>query len=302
MTHGLRQVILTRGLPASGKSTWAKELVRNNPGQYKRISKDDLREMLDISHWTKNNEEMILELRNHIIHIALNNGKSAIIDDTNLHPKHEDNIRRIVKIYNENFNKRVQVVIKDFTNISLEECIKRDLARPNSVGPEVIRKMWKKWLSPLEEPPTFKANPGLPEAVIVDIDGTLALHNSRGPYEAEKCETDLPNVPVVTLTQNIHRNFTTGNGPCQILLVSGRSEDHRPQTERWLAAQGIEHTQLWMRPSGDRRKDVIVKKEIYESNIKDRYFIQFVLDDRLQTTQGWRELGLTCLQVAEGNF
>jgi hypothetical protein len=57
-----------------------------------------------------------------------------------------------------------------------------------------------------------------------------------------------------------------------------------------------------MRKRGDKRKDVIVKKEIYEKFIKDNYEVFFVLDDRDQTVKGWRDLGLKCFQVAEGNF
>jgi adenylate cyclase class IV len=57
-----------------------------------------------------------------------------------------------------------------------------------------------------------------------------------------------------------------------------------------------------MRKTGDNRPDNIVKKEIFDSNIKNNYYIEFVLDDRNKVVKMWRELGLTCLQVADGNF
>jgi len=57
-----------------------------------------------------------------------------------------------------------------------------------------------------------------------------------------------------------------------------------------------------MRKTGDSRKDSIVKREIFEEHIKGKYRIQFVLDDRNQVVEMWRQLGLTCLQVAEGDF
>ena len=61
-----------------------------------------------------------------------------------------------------------------------------------------------------------------------------------------------------------------------------------------------------MRITGDGRNDTIVKKELYEENIKGNYEILFVLDDRnsekYPVVGMWRELGLTCFQVADGNF
>jgi len=57
-----------------------------------------------------------------------------------------------------------------------------------------------------------------------------------------------------------------------------------------------------MRPAGDIRKDVLIKQEIYEREIKDKYNVLFVLDDRQSVVDGWRSLGLTVFQVAEGQF
>jgi hypothetical protein len=57
-----------------------------------------------------------------------------------------------------------------------------------------------------------------------------------------------------------------------------------------------------MRKTDDNRKDCIVKKEIYETFIKDKYNVLFVMDDRNQVVNMWREQGLTCFQVADGNF
>jgi hypothetical protein len=57
-----------------------------------------------------------------------------------------------------------------------------------------------------------------------------------------------------------------------------------------------------MRKEGDVRKDAIVKGEIYEKNINGKYNVLFVLDDRNQMVEMWRGLGLTCLQVADGDF
>ena len=80
----MKKVYLTKGLPGSGKSTWAKEMVSKNPNSYKRVNKDDLRAMLDNGKHSEDAEKFILNVRDSIILLALENGKHVIVDDTNL--------------------------------------------------------------------------------------------------------------------------------------------------------------------------------------------------------------------------
>ena len=88
-----------------------------------------------------------------------------------------------------------------------------------------------------------------------------------------------------------------------ILLVSGRPEEHRATTERWLDQNHIYDVRgLFMRRTGDYRPDTEVKREIYQNQIAPRYKVRLVLDDRSSVVAMWRSLGLTCWQVAEGNF
>jgi hypothetical protein len=87
-----------------------------------------------------------------------------------------------------------------------------------------------------------------------------------------------------------------------IIFVSGREDKYKPQTLLWLEKHGIKFDHLYMRKSGDLRKDSIVKQEIYEQLILNQYNIAFVLDDRDQVVRVWRDLGLTCLQVDYGDF
>ncbi len=181
------KVILCKGLPGSGKSTWAKKLIDDNPGKYKRINKDDLRAMLDNGKFSRSNETFVLQVRDQVLIMALKEGKHVIIDDTNLHPKHEAKIRELVKGI-------ATVSIQDFTQIPLETCIKRDLNRFASVGEKVIREMYKQFIVPKPEPYPFQA--GLPQAIICDLDGTLCLLNNRNPYDASHCDQDSLN-PVV---------------------------------------------------------------------------------------------------------
>lgn len=131
-----------------------------------------------------------------------------------------------------------------------------------------------------------------------DIDGTLALMSDRSPFDWHRVGEDKLNAPIASIV----RKYSKKPSLVRVILVSGRDSICRPETEAWLKDNYIEYTQLIMRPKGDNRKDSIVKQELYETYIEPDYKVLFVLDDRDQVVKMWRELGLTCLQVAEGDF
>ena len=92
-----------------------------------------------------------------------------------------------------------------------------------------------------------------------------------------------------------------------IIFLSGREDKYKPQTQEFLSkavkcARDWQHL-LYMRESGDYRKDSIVKKELFINNVQSKWNVLFVLDDRQQVVDMWRdECGLTCFQVAKGDF
>jgi len=137
---------------------------------------------------------------------------------------------------------------------------------------------------------------GRPQAIICDLDGTLALLNGRDPYDASTCSDDALNEPVA----HIVRTYAALG--VAVILVSGRNVRHRKETEQWLTAHTIPYTSLYMRRPRDFRKDAVIKAEVFEAKLRDTYEVLFVLEDRDQTVAMWRELGLACLQVAPGDF
>lgn len=289
------KIIMTKGLPASGKSTWAKEFVTKSGGRYKRINKDDLRVMLDNGKWSKNNESFILSVRDQMIIHALNNGISVIVDDTNFAPKHEKTLRDIA--YNFNGMKpktKVEVEIKDFTDVSVEECIKRDANRTNSVGAGVIRQMYNQYLRPKNNSPELIV--GVPKAIICDIDGTLALFGDNSPYDRD-FNQDVVSKEVREIVNIYHSTGT------KVIIVSGRKNKYLEVTEKWLKDNSVNYDEIFMpRADNDMRKDYILKEEIYRNNIQGKYNVFFVLDDRSQVVRLWRDLGIKTLQVADGDF
>ncbi len=283
-----------KGLPGSGKSTWAKQFVKESNGQVKRVNKDELRSMVDAGIWSKTNEKFVLRLRDDIIHQCLRQALDVIIDDTNLSPQHLEQISYIADQY-----KGTKIVIRDFTHVSLSECIQRDKNRPNYVGEDVIRDMYKRYLEKkiLNENLPPERNPNLPDAIICDLDGTLALMRGRSPYDESKAIQDAVNGPILDIVK------ASASKGVKIILVSGRDSGRGlDATQQWLTKHDVPYLALYLRKAGDTRKDTIIKQEIYDAHIKGKFNILFVLDDRNCVVDKWRELGLTCLQVAPGDF
>lgn len=288
----MKEITLLKGLPASGKSTFARQLLDERPGEYVRVNKDELRAMLHNGKWSKFNEKQVLRIRDQIIETALQDGKSVIVDDTNLAPKHQARMEELAKKHEVNLN-----VYDVFLEVPVEECIKRDLQRPNSVGEKVIRDMHKQFIAPKQEkkplnPLVFKN--GLPNCVIFDLDGTLAMIGDRSPYDGKSCAVDKLNMSVFKLWESL-----AGENR---IIFSGRNGDSKKETEEWLDANDIMPTELHMRKPGDARKDSIIKQEMFDQFIKDKYNVLFIVDDRDQVVKMWRDMGITCLQVNYGDF
>ena len=190
-------------------------------------------------------------------------------------------------------NDSVQVELVEF-DTPLEECIARDAKRPKPVGAKRIREMHRQHYAVKN---TIEQDETLPKALICDLDGTLALLNGRNPFDAAKCEDDILNKPVAKVLK------TFQDLGYKILFLSGRKEEHKPHTLRWLAQHNITFDLLELRKTDDGRMDSIVKKELFDAHIAKKYYVEFVLDDRNQVVDLWRnELGLTCFQVNYGDF
>ncbi len=293
----MKKVLILKGLPASGKSTFARNLLEENKGQWKRLNKDELRAMLDNGNHSTANEKFVEKVRDFMLIEALKEGKHVVIDDTNLSDRPVDRITQVVQKYAKDAGDQVKIEIKEMET-SLEEALERDEKREKKVGRNVILRMYKQHILKDERGPHYQQqNEQLSAAIICDLDGTLAIIHNRSPFEGEKAENDLLNKPVAEIVKNYHQLGV------KIILMSGREEKARKATENWLHTHQIPYNELFMRTTSDMRKDSIVKKELFEANVKDKYFIQFVLDDRDQVIDLWRlELGLPCLQVNYGDF
>jgi len=285
----MQEVVFTQGLPGSGKSTWAKKYVLDCPN-YIRVCRDDLRNMRG-KYMLPEQENLITQMEHGCIRSALQSKFNVIVDATNFKESYMNQAKKLAL----EINPDIQFRIKSFTDVSLDECIKRDRHRENPVGEKVIREFYDRYVRQ-----KFQVIKGSIPAIICDLDGTLAIHNGRSPYDEEKCDTDLVNETVKQIILNyLERNLTN-----KILFVSGRQDVVYQKTYDWLMFKaGFSEFDLFMRKTKDNRNDTIVKREIFMEHINGKYDIKFVLDDRNRVVEMWRnDLGLTCLQVADGDF
>ncbi len=272
------KLILTKGLPASGKSTWAREYIEKYPTTA-NLCKDDLRLQLPDS---KKREGQVLKVRDLLTRHYLENDYSVIWSDTNLNPIHDAKAITIAQEYNAEFK------IQDFTHVDRFECIRRDLLRLNSVGERVINQMYYQYLN--QSNPAPESNPSLPNCYLVDVDGTLAINTTRPFFAWHRVGEDSLNEQVATLVKQL--------APVnKIIIMSGRSEVCRPETLDWLDRYGIPHDDLIMRPAEEQCSDDILKSELYSQHIRDRYNVMGVIDDRPKVCRMWRQLGLSVFQV-----
>lgn len=295
----MTELILTRGVPASGKTTWSKQHAKAYG--YVRVNRDELRTELNVKHGE--NEPLVTKIQHSRVKELLRNNVPVIVDDTNLTARF---VKEWLKLAQE---QGAFVTFMDFP-IGYEEACARDDGRfEGQVGHGVIKSFFDRFVKKgklpevptleVEVPRVFKPvvrDRNLPAAYIVDTDGTVALMDGRSPYDPTKYSTDKPNADVIALVNTLWEQGYT------IIGVSGRDEDYREDTELWWRNYGVPFDEFYMRPSGDKRKDDIIKDELYEKHIAGRYNVMGVLDDRDRVVAMWRAKGLTVFQVADGDF
>ena len=132
----------------------------------------------------------------------------------------------------------------------------------------------------------------LSKACIIDVDGTLALSN-RNIYDYEASINDTPLKNSIILYNLLY------NLGYKMIILTARPNSCRKTTEAWLKhhVNAFGNFELLMRKTGDSRHGSIVKEEIYLEEIKDRYDVQFVVDDSVENINIFRKYKLFTLQV-----
>lgn len=305
----MTKLIATRGLPGSGKTTWARaQLAAAEPGSLVRMNRDDLRAAMHGGPaGLYRTEDQVSLVQHSGIEALLRSGVSVIVDDMNLRARY---VRKLAEIA---WRAGVEFEVEDFTHVPLSVCLLRDSEREDPVGRDRIEELHRKFLAgqklPLPVPTRtadatgmrYEPDPSLPSAVMVDIDGTVALHEGvRDPYDPTRYHLDRPNAPVIAVAQAMH---AAGH---RLVFCSGRDEQYREVTEAWLRRHiPVPFEALHMRPTentANKRRDDVVKLELFDKHIRYAWNVVCVLDDRDRVVKAWRSIGLTVLQVAPGDF
>jgi len=271
----MSKLIMLSGLPASGKSTKAKEIIEVS-GNYYRLNYDLLRMMLHFDKYSPHNEQITQDLADNIAKMLLISGKNVIIDNCNLGQNHKAHWSNIAYQHSAKFE------VVSLTDVPWNICITRDLLRKTPVGDHVILKMALQYKL---------ADPG-PKVVICDLDGTLCdttwrqEHVRKEPKDWEAFYQGIPND--VPRHEVLEIYFDYLHQGCTGILVSGRPEKYREITEKWLHIWSIPSFVVLMRENHDARPDDIVKKQILDTYLTKENVIA-VIDDRRRVLKMWEE-------------
>jgi len=137
-------------------------------------------------------------------------------------------------------------------------------------------------------------------ALIVDLDGTLAIFEGvRNGLDFSDVTKDKVN-KVVKEVLIMYKKYDKKR---KIIVISGRPNNKNvyQQSLFWLKKNKIPFDELFL-VDREGLPDAENKKFFYETKIKDKYQIDFVLEDRNSVVKMWREIGLVCFQVAETNY
>lgn len=145
------------------------------------------------------------------------------------------------------------------------------------------------------------------QIAIFDVDGTLSDNSHRQHFLRQmpkdwdefyaQMPLDSPNEPLVLLFKALR-----AAGMFELVVVSARPERFRKETDIWLQRHELRYSRLFMRKDGDFRADHVVKREMIHLISPDISRIAFVVDDRRQTVEMWRDMDLLCLQCADHNY
>lgn len=290
----MKRVLIMRGLPGSGKTTFAKNCggtFMNTCSADSFFEWPDGRYVFDKDKLTKAHDACWQKF----IGLVEKSEDLIIVDNTNIQLKE---FSKYIK--KAESNGYAVVVFRMVANV--DQCIARGL---HKVPEEKVRAR----LAQFETYPSEILVPDicqpLENAVIIDLDGTIALNTTDRPFYGKDINVylDEPN----TIVCDVIKAYLASSGATPV-FVTGREAALADDTRRWIKDKFFDKGKepqkisLFTRDTGDYRSDAVVKREIYYHRINWSFKVLCVFDDRNSVVKMWRSLGLTCFQVANGDF
>ncbi len=290
-------VILTVGMTNSGKSTFAREFVKENP-MYVELNRDDIRHRIlcdndrdkMVRHkFSKAKEDHVTDIIMARARYAVSCGQGIIVSDTNLSVKTRNFWKKFAEENTMPYEERHMPID---LHVAKERNRRRDLTLPS----EAVRRQYNV-MCDIQGKWRYTPDVTKPLAMIVDLDGTTFHTNGRDIFDYESVDTDIPDDVIVDLI-----NMYAKRG-VKLLVFSGREDigSCRSKTLAALNDVGVLPDEYEMRPLGDRRPDVHVKEEFLKNHCEN-YNIFLAVDDRDQVVDLWRFHGIKTLQVDYGDF
>jgi hypothetical protein len=255
-------------------------------------------------YWVPSREDVVSHAKQTIVTYAMGKQYDIVVDNMNLNPKEVQYWTNVVNYYNgyTKTGERYEIEFKDFF-IPLEECIRRDAARPNPIGEKVIRDTWKRYKHFIQTTNVERyvnnlvvPDPEKPYCVVVDMDSTLCFNTTKRPWfgegAAEGMINDVENYGVCETIWALAREYP-------IIIATGRDTSQEEVTKQWLLDHEINISEFYFRTEGDYRKGVEVKREQIEK-ILEKYNILAIFEDSEPIVQMYRNMGLTVLQPNKG--
>lgn len=304
----MNKLILVQGISGSGKTTYAKQWVEEDPIHRVRLNYDDIRFMLG-KYWVPEREPLMQFIFKGALQGAIDGGYDIIIDNmSNLNPKHIQEYQDLICNHNlEHKDNQYEIEFK-LIDTPLEVCIERDSKRIVPIGEKVIRQQWRKYRNYIIQQSIkdmldnqIKNIPNLPHCIIVDMDATLCFNTTGRPFYGDGVEkqmiNDIPNTNIIDLVKAYCETYD-----CELIIITGRDESCREVTLEWLNKHYLYPNQLFMRQIGDYSKGEECKRKIFEDNIRNKYNVDLIFEDSSKVVKMYRDLGLTVLQPNEGKF
>lgn len=286
------KAVLTIGIPASGKTTWAEKMAREQG--WLNTNRDDIRfSVTGHTSWKtykfkKRVEDMVTAIQRSMIESAAKMGMNVIISDTNLNKHHRESLVQYLK------DLGFAVEFEEF-HISLEDAYHRDALRENGVGRDVIYSMYQRYLEYVGVRKHVHS-PDKTPAICFDVDGTLAHMNGRRPFDWGRVGEDTPDALLIEIANSLSKKY-------KILVMTGRDGCCLEETKEWLNKHGLRYDDIFIREAGDTRKDYIIKKELFFKYVDGKYNVHAVFDDRPQVlTHAWLPMGIKTFTCGDFNI